>query len=235
MSQYACNDCDTTFDAPTDTDTACCPGCGEMAVKQAAPGISRAYPDCERCGDTGIDPDGENDPCAECRPVVPVSSPPPDQTADLIDQALHGVLNRRLGEGAWTQLRAETTAAVLAVLPEPADRAAVDRVRALHQPMQRGPFTICTHCSGWDGKWRCLGVVTDYPCATLRALNGETGDGPSRLAVEAQQPDTMPRPVQHAPGKAILCTACFAKGHAICMPDAPQPPAHIGGVADDCP
>lgn len=41
---------------------------------------------------------------------------------------------------------------------------------ALHQPMQRGPFTICAHCSGWDGKWRCLGVVTDYPCPTITAL-----------------------------------------------------------------
>lgn len=41
---------------------------------------------------------------------------------------------------------------------------------ALHQPMQRGPFTICAHCSGWDGKWRCQGVVTDYPCPTVTAL-----------------------------------------------------------------
>lgn len=40
----------------------------------------------------------------------------------------------------------------------------------LHQPMQRGPFTICAHCSGWDGKWRCLGVVTNYPCPTVTAL-----------------------------------------------------------------
>jgi hypothetical protein len=44
------------------------------------------------------------------------------------------------------------------------------RVSALHQPMQRGPFTICAHCSGWDGEWRCLGVVTNYPCPTIRAL-----------------------------------------------------------------
>jgi len=48
---------------------------------------------------------------------------------------------------------------------------AVKRVRALHQPMQRGPFTICMRCSGWDGEWRCLGVVTDYPCDTLAALD----------------------------------------------------------------
>lgn len=46
------------------------------------------------------------------------------------------------------------------------------RIRNLHQPMQRGPFTICAHCSGWDGKWQCRGVVTDYPCPTVRALEG---------------------------------------------------------------
>jgi hypothetical protein len=60
--------------------------------------------------------------------------------------------------------------AVLAALPAPSDRAAVDAVRKLHQPMERGPFTICAHCSGWDGKWRCLGVVANYPCPTLRAM-----------------------------------------------------------------
>lgn len=51
--------------------------------------------------------------------------------------------------------------------------AALARVRELHQPMQRGPFTICAHCSGWDGKWRCLGVVTNYPCPTITALDDE--------------------------------------------------------------
>jgi hypothetical protein len=55
-------------------------------------------------------------------------------------------------------------------MPAAAYRAAEARVRALHQPMERGPFTICAHCSGWDGKWRCLGVVTNYPCPTLRAM-----------------------------------------------------------------
>lgn len=49
--------------------------------------------------------------------------------------------------------------------------AAIERVRALHQPMRRGPFTICMRCSGWDGEWRCLGVVTDYPCDTIAALD----------------------------------------------------------------
>lgn len=76
---------------------------------------------------------------------------------------------------AWLlpRMTVATRAAVVSV-PPPAPRADdLTAVRALHQPMQRGPFTICGHCSGWDGKWRCLGVVTDYPCPTLRALDGE--------------------------------------------------------------
>jgi hypothetical protein len=48
--------------------------------------------------------------------------------------------------------------------------AAIERARALHKPMGRGPFTVCTHCSGWDGN-RCLGVVTPYPCDTITALD----------------------------------------------------------------
>lgn len=70
------------------------------------------------------------------------------------------------------------------------DQTALDRVRALHQPIQRGPFTICAHCSGWDGKWRCLGVVTDHPCATLRALDGAPDVELRRLAAKTQQPGT---------------------------------------------
>lgn len=33
---YACRDCDTTFTAPTDTDTVRCPGCGDMVEQQPA-------------------------------------------------------------------------------------------------------------------------------------------------------------------------------------------------------
>lgn len=49
--------------------------------------------------------------------------------------------------------------------------ASINRVRALHQPMQRGALTICAHCSHWDEKrQRYFGVLTDYPCDTLHAL-----------------------------------------------------------------
>ncbi|MFD5910275.1 hypothetical protein ACFWHL_16310 [Streptomyces massasporeus] len=67
MARYACHDCDATFDAPTDTATAGCPGCGEL-VGQDQPGMPRAYPDCERCGDTGLDPENANEPCHGCQP-----------------------------------------------------------------------------------------------------------------------------------------------------------------------
>jgi hypothetical protein len=79
--------------------------------------------------------------------------------------------------------------AVLAVLPDPADRAAVDAVRELHQPMERGPFTICAHCSGWDGEWRCLGVVTNYPCPTLRAMAEPPADDAEHVGGGANAED----------------------------------------------
>jgi hypothetical protein len=48
--------------------------------------------------------------------------------------------------------------------------ARIEAARDLHQPMQRGSSSVyCAHCSHWDGR-RVLGVVTDYPCDTLRAL-----------------------------------------------------------------
>jgi hypothetical protein len=91
-------------------------------------------------------------------------------------------------EKAWNP-QAPLLDLVLSLLPAPTDQTAVARVRALHQPMERGPFTICAHCSGWDGKWRCLGVVTDYPCPTVRALDGE----PAREAQQdPTQDDTLP-------------------------------------------
>lgn len=48
---------------------------------------------------------------------------------------------------------------------------ALDRARALHQPMLRGVLTVCGHCSHWDEhRQRCFGVLTDWPCPTTTAL-----------------------------------------------------------------
>lgn len=58
----------------------------------------------------------------------------------------------------------------------------IEAVRALHKPMQRGSGVYCAHCSHWDGR-RVLGVLTDYPCDTLRALDGppQPRTGPTEI------------------------------------------------------
>ncbi|MGW7001371.1 hypothetical protein ACWGCW_00740 [Streptomyces sp. NPDC054933] len=48
----------------------------------------------------------------------------------------------------------------------------IESVRALHQPVKRPWETICKTCSGYDG-FRCRGLVTQWPCPTLQAIDGE--------------------------------------------------------------
>lgn len=113
--------------------------------------------------------------------------PEPTDRAAVLREAADQVAaldRRKLGisadtiRDAWEEARDEAKDLLRRMAAEPAaarpdqtdETQGVARVRALHQPMQRGPFTICAHCSGWDGEWRGLGVVTDYPCPTLRAL-----------------------------------------------------------------
>lgn len=48
---------------------------------------------------------------------------------------------------------------------------------ALHTPIQRGPGVYCARCSGWDGR-RFLGILTDHPCPTLRALDAPSQPNP---------------------------------------------------------
>lgn len=77
-----------------------------------------------------------------------------------------------------------------------AARSTIDRVRELHQPIKRGPLTICALCSGWDGEWRCRGIVTDFPCPTVHALGecpqcsdaGACSGGPCPLIATEQTP-----------------------------------------------
>ena len=125
------------------------------------------------------------------------SVPPPATRADAGRRARYAAA---IAEGfrafdADTTSDAHLDADLLDAVVSVAD-AEVAAVRALHQPMQRGPFTICAHCSGWDGKWRCLGVVTDFPCPTIRALDGEEPEpSPSGVVVEAgdNQAETLPK------------------------------------------
>ncbi|MFF0816608.1 hypothetical protein ACFYVR_15875 [Rhodococcus sp. NPDC003318] len=51
--------------------------------------------------------------------------------------------------------------------------AALDRVRALHRPVEVEPSdTICGECSYRLSNGRYFGKVEDYPCPTIRALDG---------------------------------------------------------------
>jgi hypothetical protein len=44
------------------------------------------------------------------------------------------------------------------------------KLHTLHAPMICGGIQICAHCSGWNGT-RCQGLVTEWPCDTLTALD----------------------------------------------------------------
>jgi hypothetical protein len=75
----------------------------------------------------------------------------------------------------------------------------IEVARDLHQPMRRGGSGVyCAHCSHWDGR-RVLGVLTDYPCDTLRALDGphQPDAGPTEAPPAVS---TAPQEPAHAPG-----------------------------------
>ncbi|MFM9373201.1 hypothetical protein [Streptomyces sp. Da 82-17] len=55
--------------------------------------------------------------------------------------------------------------------------AALNRVRALHQPLEHAGLVLCAHCSGWNGMWLFNGA-RNYPCDTLTALT-EPSEPPS--------------------------------------------------------
>lgn len=51
-----------------------------------------------------------------------------------------------------------------------------DRIRALHQPVKMTEkWTICGHCSAWDGRGRhaanCDSTPTTFPCDTVKLLD----------------------------------------------------------------
>ena len=138
MTQYTCTDCDHTFTAPTDTETVACPGCGEMAEQQPVPETSPAYPNCERCGDTGRDPEQRGAaPCPECQLAAvtsgeafrvvrePAAVPPADPThRDRIADVLTPFFANFSDEESARMNAGEAAAAVAAVPPERAARAA---------------------------------------------------------------------------------------------------------------
>lgn len=81
------------------------------------------------------------------------------------------------------------------------DDGPLERVRNLHQPMQRGALTICAHCSHWDAnRQRCHGVLTDYPCDTVTALD-------ARPEPDTSEPE--PTPSQRAGLRDEIAAAIF--------------------------
>ena len=93
-----------------------------------------------------------------------------EMTSDQLD-ALYERLEQA-GRDVDDMANAAARLATLARKRAETAETAIERVRALHQPMGRGPFTVCTHCSGWNG-FRCEGVVTPHPCPTLEALDAQ--------------------------------------------------------------
>lgn len=121
------------------------------------------------------------------------SSAPADQNLrDRIDNAVHSQLAARLGEGAWTHVRADITDAVLAVLPSPVDRAAVLREAAdavsphgcpcrsrLHNmTAERQQVRGCASCEA--------GIEHDEHCPTPESHNWGCGCPGDRLPLHAE-------------------------------------------------
>lgn len=90
-----------------------------------------------------------------------------------------------------------------------AAEAVIAAVRAKHKRRTERHGSGCVQC----------GIV--WPCPTYREL----------AAVEPSDETQNREPVQHAPGVAIRCPDCRAKGHSVCMDDT-EPAAE--GVCSDC-
>jgi len=112
--------------------------------------------------------------------------------------------------------------AVLAVLPEPTDRAAV-RAAALREAADR--YALLTDQN--EAYDREQGELNE----TARLQHGTVRDvvaGLRRMADETAT-ETPTVPVQHAPGKAIRCPDCRAKGYTVCL-DEPAAGARQDGA-----
>ncbi|MEU0783479.1 hypothetical protein ABZ341_18135 [Streptomyces sp. NPDC006173] len=89
-------------------------------------------------------------------------------------------------------------AVLAAVLPVPADRAAVLREAADALP---------------EADLRLVPPMDRKRVANWLRRLADAASGPGDAAGETQQDE----PVRHAPGKAILCPDCRAKGYTVCM------------------
>ena len=203
--------------------------------------------------------------------VVAVAVPPTGQTAlrDRIAAALLAhikwatVSETQPYDGLTSLLAAnefDLADAVLAVLPPPADRAAVLREEAalirahcpdhLDSDSAEGAWMAC-HCDVADDMLRRLVDETQPSEAPAHSCGNCEGIDPGSCLANPDRPKpppmdpwrilgidncltpathnqgcactaaAEPEPVRHAPGTAILCPDCSARGHAVCMADVP--------------
>ncbi|MGW9058874.1 hypothetical protein [Streptomyces sp. NPDC055733] len=53
--------------------------------------MPRAYPDCDRCGDTGLDPENTNEPCHDCQPAPTADQTALESLSDTLYDALYAI------------------------------------------------------------------------------------------------------------------------------------------------
>jgi hypothetical protein len=91
---------------------------------------------------------------------------PGGRTRDVREEIARIAVGFFGGGGLSARADAEHLADAVLACPTVADAlAAVERVRALHQPLDRGTGPHCQGCATYV-------TYTDWPCATIRALRG---------------------------------------------------------------
>ncbi|MDX3714393.1 hypothetical protein PV733_36810 [Streptomyces europaeiscabiei] len=139
-------------------------------------------------------------------PAVPVAAPPTTEQTALRDRIAEAVIPLLLDTLPKVIARArgyEVADAVLAVLAAPADRAALERVRALHQPIEGDGGPYCQTCTQEEVQPQPVGWWVPLPCPTMQVVDEEL----RRLAAEAQptpRPEADPLTALTAP--ALLAT-----------------------------
>ncbi|MFE1950004.1 hypothetical protein ACFW9D_05980 [Streptomyces sp. NPDC059524] len=188
MSRYRCEDCDYTFDAPTDTETCRC-GCGERAWREDPTDRQCLNPRPHGPHEWLADADAATMSTCPGRAAVPVAG---GDLRDRIAQALATSDGHTWGPGHDSlpsgliekyDLYAITALAVLRRATQPEIKAAVvpapaglDRMRALHRDAYAGTPEAGSSCTAGCGAW---------PCATVRALDEQPTAEPAEFELRS--------------------------------------------------
>ncbi|MFJ5967920.1 hypothetical protein [Streptomyces sp. NPDC093060] len=179
MTKYACYDCDATFDAPTDTESSRCPGCGEMVEQQPAAAASAVVsPPTDRAAE---EVDADTVASRAARVITTMG-------ADI--RALTSQRDRY--HTAWRSARERAQAYGEGILQHVADRDFwKTRYKAVAE--QRPGLTAAALLDAADAL-----PDADLPFVSPMGRR-QTADWLRRLAAEAQQqPDTEAHPPEHA-------------------------------------